>query len=120
MLTATTYLGPSLASLLRCTIGVLFLISFTTDAQGQQPSRYIVTPQFTGGASSVHAADIDGDGDNDLLSASNRDDKIAWYENFEGEIGSQQIISVDANQPESVHAADLDGDGDLDVLSASY
>jgi hypothetical protein len=99
---------------------VLFLISFTTDAQGQQPSRYIVTPQFTGGASSVHAADIDGDGDNDLLSASNRDDKIAWYENFEGEIGSQQIISVDANQPESVHAADLDGDGDLDVLSASY
>ncbi len=120
MLTATTYLAPSLASRLRCTIGVLFLISFTTAAQGQQPSRYVVTPQFTDGASSVHAADIDGDGDNDLLSASNRDDKIAWYENFEGEIGSQQIISVDANQPESVHAADLDGDGDLDVLSASY
>jgi hypothetical protein len=99
---------------------LLFLISFTTAAQGQQPSRYIVTPQFTDGASSVHAADIDGDGDNDILSASNRDDKVAWYENFNGEIGSQQIISVDANEPESVHAADLDGDGDLDVLSASY
>ena len=90
-------------------------------AWGQnQPPRYVLTPQFTDGASSVHAADIDGDGDNDILSASNRDDKIAWYENFDGEIGSQQIISVGANEPESVHAADLDGDGDLDVLSASY
>ncbi|MBN2129792.1 MAG: hypothetical protein JW741_09860 [Sedimentisphaerales bacterium] len=29
----------------------------------------------------VHAADLDGDGDLDVLSASSRDGKIAWYEN---------------------------------------
>ena len=32
-------------------------------------------------ARSVHAADVDGDGDLDAISASAEDDKIAWYEN---------------------------------------
>ena len=31
---------------------------------------------------SVFAADLDGDGDQDVLSASERDNKIAWYENL--------------------------------------
>ncbi len=30
---------------------------------------------------SIYAADLDGDGDLDILSASSGDDKIAWYEN---------------------------------------
>ena len=33
------------------------------------------------GTKSVFAADLDGDGDTDVLSASNADHKIAWYEN---------------------------------------
>jgi len=32
-------------------------------------------------ATSVAAADVDGDGDTDVLSASALDNKIAWYEN---------------------------------------
>ena len=32
-------------------------------------------------AHSVYAADVDGDGDVDILSASHGDDMIAWYEN---------------------------------------
>ena len=72
------------------------------------------------GARSVHAADLDGDGDLDVLSASRRDDKVAWYENLGGgNFSAQRVISTDADSAYSVHAADLDGDGDADVLSAS-
>jgi hypothetical protein len=73
-------------------------------------------------AQSVFAADLDGDGDLDALSASPNDDEIAWYENTDGAggFGAQQIISTAANGAFSVFAADVDGDGDLDVLSASY
>ena len=38
------------------------------------------------GAFSVFAADVDGDGDTDALSASANDDKIAWYENNGSEV----------------------------------
>jgi hypothetical protein len=73
------------------------------------------------GAQSVFAADLDGDGDDDVLSASRDNDKIAWYENLDGAgtFGSEQIISTTADGAQSVFAADLDGDSDLDVLSAS-
>ena len=72
------------------------------------------------GARSVYAADLDGDGDPDVLSASQFDNKIAWYENLgNGSLGVQRIITQQAFNAMSVHAADLDGDGDNDVLSAS-
>lgn len=67
----------------------------------------------------MHAADLDGDGDADLLSASRDDDKIAWYENQgTGTFSAQRVITTDADTASAVHAADLDGDGDPDVLSA--
>jgi hypothetical protein len=73
------------------------------------------------GARSVFAADLDGDGDNDVLSASRFDNKVAWYENTDGagSFGPQQVISVAAEDPQSVFATDLDGDSDVDVLSAA-
>ncbi|MDB5336932.1 MAG: cadherin domain protein [Planctomycetaceae bacterium] len=74
------------------------------------------------GADSVFAADIDGDGDMDLLSASVNDDKIAWYENDGTPLNggwANHPISLAANAAEAVYAIDLDGDGDMDVISAS-
>ena len=69
---------------------------------------------------SVHAADLDGDGDADVLSASAWDDKIAWYENLGSQgFSAQRVISTESDVPTSAYAADLDGDGDADVLSAS-
>ena len=74
------------------------------------------------GARSVFAADIDGDGDLDVLSASIVDDTIAWYDNVNGDgsAWSETKITTTADGARSVFAADLDGDGDLDVLSASF
>ena len=71
------------------------------------------------GALSIHATDLDWDGDVDVLSASSGDGKVAWYENEgAGVFGPQQVIGT-ADGAASVYTADLDGDGDADVLSAS-
>ncbi|MGQ0502421.1 MAG: FG-GAP-like repeat-containing protein, partial [Panacagrimonas sp.] len=92
------------------------------------PARAVDVPFTTAniattadGANSTFSADLDGDGDLDVLSASRYDDKIAWYENDGGATPAftLRIISTTADGARSVHAADLDGDGDLDVLSAS-
>ena len=71
------------------------------------------------GAKSVYAADIDGDGDMDIVSGSTNDDKVAWYENDGSQNFTERVISTSANSVRSVYAADVDGDGDMDVLSAS-
>jgi hypothetical protein len=91
-----------------------------TDGAGTFGSQQVIST-LADGARSVAAADIDGDGDLDVLSASLTDDEIAWYENTDGAgtFGSQQVISTQADAAQSVAAADIDGDGDLDVLSAS-
>jgi hypothetical protein len=70
---------------------------------------------------SIFAADLDGDGDQDVLSSSWADDKISWYENTNGlgDFSKQKIISTDTNYPVYVVSSDIDGDGDMDVLSAS-
>lgn len=72
-------------------------------------------------ARSVFAADVNGDGDIDVLSASNFDDTIAWYESNGAATPTftKHEIFESANGAESVFAADMDGDGDIDVLSAS-
>ncbi|MEZ4875246.1 MAG: T9SS type A sorting domain-containing protein [Flavobacteriaceae bacterium] len=67
------------------------------------------------------SADLDNDFDMDVLSASAEDDKIAWFENLDGQgtFGPQQVITTSADSARGVHAADLDNDGDQDVLSVS-
>ena len=72
-------------------------------------------------ARSIHAADLDNDGDLDVLSASFGDNTIAWYESNGGDNPTfvENIITSDSTyalQANSVYASDLDNDGDLDVL----
>jgi len=98
----------------------LFLcFSFYSFGQLFGPEQEIT--QSTDAATDVHSADLDGDGDLDVLSASALDDTIAWYENTDGQgsFGAQQIISTDADEAISVYTSDIDNDGDIDVLSAS-
>ena len=73
------------------------------------------------GAGSVYAADMDGDGDMDIVSASSRDHTIAWYENNGAADPSFTAANIATNAigAQSVFAADMDGDGDIDIVSAS-
>ena len=84
----------------------------------------IVISQDAPGARSVFAADLDADGDLDVLSASYDDDKIAWYENVPGpnsgdppDFSTEHVVTVRAFGATSIFAADIDGDDDLDILT---
>nr|WP_245210927.1 FG-GAP-like repeat-containing protein [Prochlorococcus marinus] len=82
-------------------------------------ARDIVTN--ANGAENVYVADMDGDGDLDIVSASIEDDTIAWYENngSANPTFTKSVVATSANGAEDVHVADIDGDGDLDIVSAS-
>lgn len=69
----------------------------------------------------VNAADIDGDGDMDVLATAGFSNLVVWYENLDGfgDFGSQKVITTNVDLPLMVIAADVDGDNDLDVLTAS-
>ena len=67
----------------------------------------------------VSAADLDGDGDIDLLTASQHKNKITWFENDNGVVTLADDITTSALDAFFVTTGDLDGDGDIDVLSAS-
>ena len=72
-------------------------------------------------ALSVFVADMDNDGDMDIVSASAGDDKIAWYEN-DGAVDpsfTAAVIATSADGAISVFVADIDNDGDMDIVSAS-
>ena len=74
-------------------------------------------------ASSVYVADMDGDGDMDIVSGSEDDDTIAWYENDGATDPTFAAVDVfksdDYVSPISVSAADMDGDGDMDIVTIS-
>jgi VCBS repeat protein len=72
-------------------------------------------------ATSAYGADLDGDGDLDLLSSSYFDNSVAWYENDGGSPPSwtERAVSTNAPGARSVFAADLEGDGDMDVVAAT-
>ena len=72
------------------------------------------------GARGVHVADMDGDGDLDIVLASTFDDTIAWYENDGAADPSWTAsdITTTFDNPWGVYVDDVDGDGDLDVVSA--
>ncbi|MCP4048858.1 MAG: hypothetical protein GY732_23030, partial [Gammaproteobacteria bacterium] len=96
-------------------------VTAVNDAPDFDTAGFTANTVSTGasGAASVTTADMDGDGDMDVLSASFIDNKIAWYENDGSETFTVHTISTAANSAMSVTTADVDGDGDLDVLSAS-
>ncbi len=73
------------------------------------------------GVNSVHAADVDGDGDIDLLSASSTNDTVAWHENLGGAKPSfvTHVVTDTADAARSVYAIDVDGDGHTDIVAAS-
>ena len=78
----------------------------------------------TQGAQDIEAADVDGDGDMDVVTAANSTDQFAWYEN-DGSTPPVWTLRVIDNTVANtdgaydVEAVDLDRDGDMDVVTAA-
>ena len=68
------------------------------------------------------AADIDGDGDEDVFATNLSYDSVAWWENCDGSGTTwvMHVVNQDFGWPHSASADDIDGDGDIDILSASH
>ena len=72
------------------------------------------------GAFGVDTADVDGDGDVDVLGAAKAIDHVAWFENGgDGLSWTRRIIDPAFDGARAVTAADVDGDGDLDAVAAA-
>jgi hypothetical protein len=75
---------------------------------------------------SIHAADFDGDGDNDIVACSGGSEdwtgpsEVAWWENDGSENFTKHTVDTQSSHPHAVRAADLDDDGDNDIAIAAW
>ena len=74
------------------------------------------------GASDVKLADLDGDGDIDVVAVGYFAHDIVWYENDGAKTPSftKHFIDADISSARNVSIVDLDNDGDLDVIGTAY
>ena len=95
------------------------VVVFDIDGDGQSWNRSVVDDDFQS-APSVYAADIDGDGDLDIIGgAYGSINYVAWWENIDGAGTAWDKHSIPSSRRDctSIYAADFDSDGDMDILS---
>ena len=71
----------------------------------------------------IHLADIDGDGDQDIMSANYLSNQISYYPNGSIGGGGPSVVRLTSSSqtrgPRNVRTGDIDGDGILDFISTS-
>ena len=105
---------------MRNSVAILTLLSGFLLAQPSFTAADIISN--LAGASAVSAADMDGDGDIDIIAADEGGDAIHWLEN-DGNANPSFTIKpayTTSNGPWAIVPYDIDRDGDLDIISASH
>jgi hypothetical protein len=91
---------------------------FVNDGSGGFSTGQIIG--FTGpSAQEVQPADLDSDGDIDVVYVDQADDELGWIpNNGDGTWGSEILINTALDGAQSVACADFDGDGDVDIMGS--
>lgn len=109
------------------TVGGDEMISWfeNTDSLGNFSEGFKLN-NYPAGPESIYVADLDGDGDNDLLASSRADNELVWFKNLDGMgyFSDQILISDNPGNPTSSNqnsliAKDIDNDGDLDLINCA-
>ncbi|MEL0651782.1 T9SS type A sorting domain-containing protein [Algibacter sp. TI.3.09] len=103
---------------------LLFSLLFFININAQiEFNDHIITSEIksTIQPSTIRTADIDNDGDLDVVSSFLVDDKLVWYENIDGEgnFGFQKIVDVEIEDIQAIFIKDIDGDGDVDIVGVN-
>jgi len=117
----TAVLTTEIQSTFGCPMESSYVWSFTTEVSDESPGTFApdsVNPVGEG-PWSIFAADLDEDGDIDLMTAnSHSNDVSVLLNNGDGSFAPQSVYPV-GEEPWSVFAADLDGDGYPDLITAN-
>jgi hypothetical protein len=90
-----------------------------TDGSGNNWAHHVVDDDFES-APSISSADLDGDGDMDVIGAARGTiNDLAWWENVDsqGTVWTKHIIPSSIQEASSIDTADVNGDGYVDLLS---
>ncbi|MHC4694232.1 MAG: FG-GAP-like repeat-containing protein, partial [Planctomycetota bacterium] len=91
-----------------------------TDGRGTAWMKHTVDANVKS-VQNAYPADVDGDGDVDLIGSSS-DRNMVWWENSSGNgsVWGKHAIDSSVSGTQLVHAADFDSDGDIDVVGATW
>ena len=117
----TVVLTTGIKSTFGCPMESSYVWSFTTEVSDKSPGTFAPHVDYEAGEGpwSIFAADLDADGDIDLMTAnSHSDDVSVLLNNGDATFVSPSNYTV-GDEPWSVFAADLDGDGYSDLMTAN-
>lgn len=69
------------------------------------------------GATNIHPADVNGDGQTDFIASRGHGRGVVW---FEAPNWTEHVIHPTLKEPHSLVVVDMDGDGDLDAATCAY
>jgi hypothetical protein len=117
----TVVLTTDIRSIFGYPLDSSYVWSFTTEVSDESPGIFVLDSAYSVGEGpwSVFAADLDGDGDLDLMTANCKSNDVSvLLNNGDATFAAQSVYPVN-EEPWSIFAADLDGDGYSDLMTAN-